>query len=179
MATESVLDEKYLATFNNFDANGSGVVDQTDLDALVQRVGDQLGYGPDSSQYQEFQRACARVWQRLLKALGKEEGQDFSREEYVNLLRDLPNKEIRTIFAPYASGMFALADGDGDGMISKDEFEKHQRAWQLSEDQISGTFERLDTDGDGALSEAEYVDFVHEFFESSDPNAPANVLSGD
>jgi Ca2+-binding EF-hand superfamily protein len=172
--------EKYNDTFNNFDVDGSGVVDQGDLAQLVQRVTSQFGYGPETSQYKAFEQACTEVWQALLSEAGKASGehQELSKDEYVNLLLNASPAKIEAIFGPYVSGMFALVDVTGDGEISKEEFEKHQLAWGLSASEVANTFERLDADHDGVLSRSEYRAFMYEFFESGSKNSPANVLSG-
>lgn len=175
-AASEVRTHKYEDTFNNFDVNGSGSVGQADLTALVQRVTDQFGYGPGTSQYQAFEQACAQVWQALLGEAG--EDAELSKEEYVTMLLNASPGKIESIFDPYVEGMFALADGDGDGILTKEEFEKHQLAWGLTEDQVSGTFEQLDTDQSGQLSKDEYKKFMHQFFESGDADAPGNALSG-
>jgi Ca2+-binding EF-hand superfamily protein len=179
-ATSDVRAEKYSDTFNNFDVNGSGAVNEDDLAALVQRVTAQFGYGPGTSQYEAFEQACAQVWQNLLSATGKSGGAggELSREEYVTMLLSASPGKIRSIFDPYVDGMFTLIDGNGDGSITQDEFEKHQLAWGLSDGSVGGTFAQLDTNNSGELSRAEYTEFMHQFFESRDPGATANALSG-
>lgn len=179
-AASDVRAEKYRDTFNYFDMNGSGVVNQEDLAGLVQRVTSQFGYSPETSQYKAFEQACAQVWQLLLSEAGKSggEGQELSRDEYVNLLLNASPAKIRSIFDPYVDGMFTLIDGNGDGSITKDEFERHQLAWGLTDNAVSGTFEDLDTNSSGELSRSEYTEFMHQFFESGEADAPANVLSG-
>ncbi len=176
-AVSDVRMQKYYDTFNNFDVNGNGVVGQDELSALVQRVTSQFGCSPGTSRYQAFERACTQVWQALLSEAGSDE--QLSKEEYVNMLANASPEKIESIFDPYVEGMFELADRDSDGIITREEFEEHQRAWGLTEDQVRGTFDRLDTNNSGGLSKDEYKAFMNQFFESDDPDAPANVLSGD
>ncbi|MEU5695073.1 EF-hand domain-containing protein [Actinosynnema sp. NPDC020468] len=182
MSANQVLRQKYASTFDNFDVNGSGTVDAGDLEGLIDRVVEQFGIEADGSRHQAFAASAREVWARLTREVGRLRGggevESIDRDEYLRLLETAPDDVVEAIFDPYVDGLFALADVDGDGRITEEEFNAHQLGWGLSPEQVRGSFQELDTDRDGTLSRAEYTKYVHQFFTSGDPNARANALSG-
>ncbi len=79
---------------------------------------------------------------------------------------------------PAAQAVMALADTDGDGTVSRTEFQASAEAMGVAAGDREVAFDHLDTDGSGTLSVDELVGAVKEYVISADPDVRGNWLLG-
>jgi Ca2+-binding EF-hand superfamily protein len=77
-----------------------------------------------------------------------------------------------------SNALFDVIDTDGDNEITRQEFGRYLKAWDVTDPAAMETCTALDTDGDGAISRQELVRAVREFFLSNDIEAPGSALFG-
>jgi hypothetical protein len=90
-----------------------------------------------------------------------------------------PESATATVGA-LARAFFAIADVDGDGMVSRSEFDVFQRSHfpAIPQADLDEAFTHLDRDGDGALSAVEFETAIIEYWSGTDPDAPGNWWMG-
>lgn len=74
--------------------------------------------------------------------------------------------------------IFLMLDGDGDGVVGRDEFLHFYRAYDMDDAEAGRTFDRLDLNGSGSLTQDEIGVLLRQYFLSDDPDAPGNVFFG-
>ncbi|MEV6806802.1 EF-hand domain-containing protein [Streptomyces sp. NPDC051132] len=149
--------------FDLIDLDGSGELSLADIESLAERLAGRFGFAAGSPQHESFREVSTELWQGLQGDLGLSAGDKVSRKEYVDYYASAEPAAVQHILAPFAEQLFTLFDTDGDGKVSKSEFERYHRAWGVSQDRIEGTFEQLDTDGSGDLSKDELHAYLSGF----------------
>jgi Ca2+-binding EF-hand superfamily protein len=74
--------------------------------------------------------------------------------------------------------MFEAIDANGDGRISRAEYQQLIETWTGQPADTGEVFGLLDADGDGYLSLAEFVALWTEFWVGDNPNAPGTWAFG-
>ncbi|MFD7879451.1 EF-hand domain-containing protein [Streptomyces sp. NPDC059766] len=70
------------------------------------------------------------------------------------------------------AGVFKLMDTDGNGKVSKGEFEQYLRARNVTDPNAAREFARLDRDGDGSLTVDDLNHANHHFFTAPEVDVP-------
>ncbi len=149
--------------FDLMDVDGNGEVGIQEIEALAQRLASRFGLAANSKQHEELRQASVDLWRDLQHQLDQSGDQKISRKEYVDFYADADPAVIRRTMEPFAGILFNLFDVDGDGKVSRSEFERYHRAWGVPADQIEGTFDKLDTDRSGDLSKEELHQYLAGF----------------
>ncbi|MER8045978.1 EF-hand domain-containing protein [Streptomyces sp. NPDC094032] len=177
-----ILREKISHGFDLLDTDGDGALTEADHVTMGDRAADQLGYARGSAEHTRMVDAYVAVWRDLhAPHVGGPDGR-MTKAEFVASTLTLaadPEAAAATVGA-LARAFFAIADVDGDGRVSRDEFDAFQRSHfpAIGQADLDEAFRHLDLDGDGTLSPAEFESAVVAYWSSADPDAPGNWWMG-
>lgn len=175
MATE-LQRRKYEKAFERFDVDGDGVIDATDITALVQLWCDTFDIAPGSEEWKKINSLAYKLWQNLEGTTDTDGDKSVSREEW-NASMERPDF-VDKVALPFALAVFDIADKDNDGQVSMAEMTAAQSKAGISEAETGRVFQQLDTDGDGYVERNEYENAIKEFYLSDDPDSPGNLMVG-
>ncbi|MFC0531988.1 EF-hand domain-containing protein [Phytohabitans kaempferiae] len=180
MAT--ILQQRKLdKAFHHLDVNRNGYVEEQDLTALGVRLLANFGVGHDDPRARKIADGFGTFWTALATALDADGDRRLSPAEYRDgMLAGFggPDGGFDQHFRPGAMAVLELADTDGDGYVSRDEFATMQRAFGTVPDESDYAFDQLDLDGDGRLSLDEMIEAVREFYVGADDNAVGTWFFG-
>lgn len=184
MTTTDLLDRKLERAFNQLDADGSGMIDATDIIALGSRLLAALGEPDDSPKSKALMDSIADFWQDLFTELdGNRDGKITPAEYSVGMTRlyGEGGPAYDRSFRPMMKALLTVVDTDGDGVISHVEFHQAQAVFnpELGPWDAEELFRRIDKDGNGSLTVDELLDAVREYYTGADPDAPGNLLFGE
>ncbi|MGW4115150.1 EF-hand domain-containing protein [Actinosynnema sp. NPDC004786] len=175
MVTE-LQQRKFEQHFDRYDANGDGVLDQSDIDRLVQGWCVSFGATPGSEQWREVTRKANKFWQELEGHADGSGDKVVTKEEWV-AAHDNPGF-IEDVAIPLAQTTFELGDTDGDGRVSLNEWMTLQSASGVGQVEALEMFQKLDGDGDGFVTTDEHAAAIRDFYRSTDPDSVGNQLAG-
>ncbi|MEV4400522.1 EF-hand domain-containing protein [Nonomuraea sp. NPDC049607] len=140
--------------FDDLDTDGDGFLTRDDYVALARHRIHRAGARPDTPEAKKVVEAFVDAWDTHVHALDADRDGRISREEYVESFQAL----VRTgaldgVLNPMSRATFDLADHDGDGELTVEEF----RTLWIREDGLSAAFDRADADGDGRITFEEYA----------------------
>jgi Ca2+-binding EF-hand superfamily protein len=179
--TMSLLERKYAKRFEMLDADGSGVIDQVDFVMLAQRLVDGLGVTPGSPKAERVHNGYVELWHSLRRMADEDGDGVITRTEFVNAMTRMAGDRagFKRVIEPLARLNLSLCDADGDGNLNEMEFANLLRLFNATAmDEAATIFHRLDTSGDGFLSLDEILEALCDFYISTDPGAPGNLLFG-
>lgn len=173
---------KFDRWFDTLDTAGNGYITEANLAEAAARVLGGRGVPIDSPMGLELREATGRLWTEFIapKAIG-EEGRVGRKELRRALAEHMLTDQISAAakLASIADAYFAIADENGDGLISSGEFVQLLRNWNGVDYQESHrVFEYLDTDHDNRISPDEWRSAIFGFFLGSERNHPVNDLMG-
>ncbi|WP_447001720.1 EF-hand domain-containing protein [Saccharothrix isguenensis] len=174
--TTELQQQKFEKHFDRYDANGDGVIDQSDIDGLIQSWCVSFGVNPGSDQWREVTRRANRLWQMLDGHIGSDGDKVISKSEWV-AAHENPDF-IEKVAIPLAQATFELGDTDDDGRVSLNEWMTLQAATGVGQLEALETFQSLDSDGDGFVTTDEAAAAIREFYLSTDPAAVGGQLAG-
>ncbi|GAA4947266.1 EF-hand domain-containing protein [Nonomuraea thailandensis] len=141
--------------FTDLDADGDGLLTRHDYLALAQRRLQQTGVRPDSPDGEAVVEAFLNAWDTHARALDTDSDGEISKEEYVRSFEMLVRTgTLEAVLTPISRATFTVADRDGDGRISAEEF---RALWTHPGTDLSAAFDRADADGDGRISFEEFA----------------------
>nr|WP_237330443.1 EF-hand domain-containing protein [Streptomyces sp. BA2] len=85
---------------------------------------------------------------------------------------------ITELVGPAVEAHVALVDRNGDGVVSLEEFIVAQQVFGQGGQIARDAFAAMDRDGDGRVTVDEWQETVLEFYTSTDPGAPGNLVLG-
>jgi hypothetical protein len=168
--------------FDQLTARSGGVLDGPSHVAMGRRTAAAIGHALGSADEARMIEAYINIWRQVHVPHLPAGSRGLTKEEFVrsNLaLAEDPPARLATLGA-LAETYFALADGDGDGLVGREGFWAFQHGHfpELTRADLSEAFDHLDADGDGYLSRAQFVDSIVEYWTSSDPDATGNWWLG-
>lgn len=176
-----VLDSKFRQLFRTADADGDGIIDGNDVLATVTRMMERFSVQEGSPREAAVRMAFSRYWEKVEQAVGGDTSKGITPDQYVAGLRSLfagSQDAFESLAAPLGDALLALADIDGNGELSKDEFYTFESSMNMSDAEIEAAFRALDRDGDGVISREEVIAALRDFYTSDDPNAAGNAFFG-
>ncbi|GAA2270508.1 hypothetical protein GCM10009853_025250 [Glycomyces scopariae] len=181
--TEDMLTAKIARGFDYLDADGDGHLSEQDHVVLGKRAAAELGHAPGSAEESWIISAYVDIWNGLHRPHLAEGAEAIDKETFVAATRVLaedPAAADATV-GRLARTFHSIADGDGSGDVSRDEFKSFSRSHfpGLGDEDIATAFKHLDIDGDGTLTEEEFVSAIVEYWSSTDPEAPGNWWMGE
>ncbi|MEV6521120.1 EF-hand domain-containing protein [Longispora sp. NPDC051575] len=177
---EDVLRRKLHRGFGYFDVDGNGRLTESDFAAVTGRL---EGAFPDTHPptLASLHATFMVLWKRYFRPFGRADG-SLGPEEFAAAVTGALESDRDTFlrdFGDAASYWMLTADTDGDGVVSRAEFEHmYARTFGLPPDRTAAGFAALDRDGDGVLDTAELLRAAGEFWTSADPDAPGNLMYG-
>jgi len=169
-------DRKLAHRFRTFDTDGDGFVERSDFEVSVARLGAEFGHEPGSPALQSLMGLSLRLWENLAAADTDHDGR-ISEAEYKAAfaagLLDEPGSFERE-YRPYLEAIMRIADADGDGRLTADDYVRYARAlMRLPEEHTSEVFRQIDTDQDGYITAGELVDSARGYYFDDDPGSAA------
>ncbi|MCK2215485.1 EF-hand domain-containing protein [Actinomadura sp. ATCC 31491] len=163
------------------DDNGDGVLTLDDFYAAADRVALAFGHAHGSSEHHLIRDAYTTIWDKTYAPMDSDRDNVLTFDELVEAHQDTlydPGIGYER-FRPLAQAFLALADGDGDGIISREEFVRTMRhAFRLPEDEAHEAFGSLDETGGGRLTYDQIHRAASGFFCTDDPDAYGAGLFG-
>jgi Ca2+-binding EF-hand superfamily protein len=166
MNTET-MDLKLTRAFGHLDVDANGHIDFDDITALASRLVSGFGEPADSPKGRALSAGFEEWWQALLAATDLDGDRRITPEEWNSGMRVAfveSDSGFDDHFRPLARAAFDLADTDGDGVVSVEEFVTWQQAFGTSAAAAREAFAHLDTDGDQALSVEELVAAARQYY---------------
>lgn len=180
--TEDILTAKIGHGFDHLDANGSGRLNEDDHVLMGKRAAAGLGHAPGSPEEARTVAAYVAIWNDLHRPQLPEGREDIDKAAFVASTRTLATDPAaaEAVLGALGRTYLSIADTDGSGEVSAEEFAAFQRSHfpGLSQDDIDKAFAYLDRDGSGRLTAEEFVGAVVEYWSSTDPEAPGNWWMG-
>ena len=157
------------AKFNDLDKDG--VISRADYDRLFKAYSD-LGAS------EEAKRKLSEAIYAISDSLGlTDHTKSLTYDEIVKSWVD--NVVEGKGFAVDAYDMaFRVIDRDGNGSISLEEWEFHNKALNISAEHARAPFEAMDTNQDGKISHEEFVAYHFEYFHTSEDKLHSSILHG-
>jgi len=166
-------ERKIRSYFRRLDFDGDGKVSKRDYDILGDRYVE-LGK-LDGIREKQVRRHLNKFWDEFFRAY--EVYGSIGEDEYIGVVRKQA-KQISPTAGIFFYTFFELMDLNGDGFVTKDEFNLFFKVFNLDEATASETFKALDTDGDGRLTEDEFVTAGRQYFTSNDESLPSKIIFG-
>jgi Ca2+-binding EF-hand superfamily protein len=153
--------------FTTFDVDGDGQVTADDFEAMARRVIDEFEVREGTSQASAIREGARRFFVGLAKATDSDESGSITESEFIagaeRRLRDNP-EGFDAIVRPWAQSVIAIADVDGDGEVSVEEWGRALRAMGATEAGIKRDLKAIDRDRDGRVSLEEVIESAVEFY---------------
>lgn len=172
--------KKLTRKFRIYDVDDNNRIGAEDFERVVENVRILHDLAVDSPRHEALRNGFAGRWEALRASA------DVDRDGSVDLAEWLDYWE-RLIEAPEAYDaeitavevhLFEIFDTDGDGVLGADEFCNFFGVYGLHSATARRVVLDLDADGDAVVGREELTEMVHQFYRSSDSNAPGNQLWG-
>jgi AraC-like DNA-binding protein len=154
------------------DIDRDGVLDATDFEEWVDRLGALRGWEPDDDGYAALTSLFVdRGYAGLQAARGRPDGRialDAMRDGLIAMAEARPDRIVAS-----AHALFDLIDADADGLIGLEEYRDLLASLSIARDAADAAFPRLDRLARGAVSRHDFSDLYLRFFTDDDPAAPA------
>jgi Ca2+-binding EF-hand superfamily protein len=179
--TTELLATKYAKLFANVDRDGDGYAGLNDILDLGTRVLTAFAVSPATATGKSYLDALKTHWDVLTSnsqpdALGRitlEQFQEAAEAVYASA------GGYDQVVVPLVEATLGILDSDGDGVVGATEFTTLLQAVGTSPpDQISMAFQALDPDGSGSMTADQLRIATREFFTSTEPDAPGNMIFG-
>lgn len=172
---------KYERWFSAADVDGDRAITRQDVVMMSERYVQARGLTPDSPQARQMYDTMNEFWVSVIAPADADKDDRVTSAELTQAFAAAFADRARypEELAPVADRFFDLADGNGDGAISRNEFTHiFGSTGRATDAECAEVFNALDLDSSGALSRSEYHKAVAEFFYGNDPNSPANHIFG-
>lgn len=112
----------------------------------------------------------------VLEKMGlTDSGAGVSFEKVMELTSEMADNPDRT---KITFTMFELLDLDGDGTINFDEWKMHYLCNNTNADYARASFDAMDTDKNGLISRDEFINYLDEFYYSTEDKLNSSILFG-
>lgn len=162
--------------FDLLDADGNGVLERSDFEALAERVIASSEVVPQAARAASVRSAYLTYWHGLYEhADGNGDGV-VDLGEYAAVVHD--QESFDRYVRPYAEALVALADADGDGWVERDHFVAVMVATGFSPACARDTFSALDTAGEGRVAAERWLEAIAGYYTGSGHHQVADRLVG-
>jgi Ca2+-binding EF-hand superfamily protein len=172
-----VQKKKMTRLFQVIDGDKNGRVEWADYERIATNIAAERGYRAGSGEFKTILDRYQAGWDQAA-AFHKQKGMDLATWlDYHNMLAGTPGA-YDAMVRPAAEVIFDTFDVDGDKKVTLPEWRRFFRCYGIDEKIADQVFPKLDLNGDGHVSRPELMDLVAQFYMSSDPTAPGNVMFG-
>ena len=170
---KTFLLRKMKTRFERMDIDKNGYLSIEDYQELARRF---IEYGKLSG---EDEQRIHKAMQDVCTMIGMKEGVKIMREEYMTGVFEMfqDEKKIKGL-KEILSQMFNVVDGNGDGVISPQEFRLYFKIMGIDESSAQISFDVIDTDSDGMITRDEFVVAGMDFFISVDETSLGTLFFG-
>jgi len=152
--------------FDHFDANKDGTIDRSDFESEADQVIEAFGADPLSPRARALKDSYIGVYEYLISKAGSTNG-TLTREQFVTIsqssISDQGDPGFADVLRPYAQASANLCDTDGDGQITRDEYDKWLTVIGVSPDDADASYQKIDTNKDGIVSIDEFVEAIRSY----------------
>jgi Ca2+-binding EF-hand superfamily protein len=168
---------KHTHQFHVMDEDGNGHLEWGDYERIASKIAGIRGYAAGSPEFAALVGQYRFAWDQSAP-FQDETGFSLDRWlEYQVALLNSPDV-YDVIVRDTAEMIFDTFDLDGDKRVSPEEWRGFFRCYGIDEKHTDTCFPKFDRNGDGYVTRDELIALVREFFLSSDPDAPGNLLFG-
>ena len=167
---------KFEREFRNIDTDHDGLIEETDVDAVVQNWCIDFGFAPGSPEWKRINSWGHLMWRNLVGTVDPDGYKFVSLQEWIASHRQ-PGF-IEKVAIPFAEMAVDLADTDDDGRLSLQDWVTGQRSTGQTEEEIVEAFRYIDTDEDGYVTKHECYEAIRQFYLSTDPDDAGNKIAG-
>ena len=150
--------------FELWDRDSNGVIERSDFEQEIQGILGGFGVSETSPGAAGLRAAWMGLFDRLARAAGTER---MDKEAFIRAAESeivsRGNAGFAEVLQPAIQAVMAIADTDGDGLISPSELERWFSAIGLNAAQAREAFTQMDTDNDGSLTITELVAAVRDY----------------
>ena len=139
--------EEYQEIFDSYDANGNGVIDKKEMEAVLEKLG---------------QPATSKQIQKVFDELGST-NQQITFDEFIEFIKKYHLSKNKNS-TDEIIGAFQVFDKNHNGVLSISEF-KHilmDLGQRFTEEEVNEIFDESDLNKDGNLDYREFVEFWQE-----------------
>ena len=161
------------AVFASLDATHDGLISRDDATMRANQVCAAVAPDEASESHRDIQTAYGRLWEELMRYADAEGDGTLTLDEFLDavdrgMLEDPEFVEGCMLVVSHA--VFAAADRDGDGSISREEYALAVTSIDEKNAELADAgFAMMDRDGDGLISRDELLQAIRDAFSSSEP----------
>ncbi|MGW0247944.1 lipase family protein [Nocardia goodfellowii] len=161
--------------FHAMDATHDGYLRRDDFEAFALRLVQALRHSPGTPTARAVRAGYLRLWLGISAADTNGDNR-ISAAEYRRWVHDRTAADFDTLLRPLAEAVLALVDTNGDGVLSREEFDTLCSACRMPRQLADREFQLLDTDHSGTIDVDEIIVGLREFCRGAD--APGQWLFG-
>ncbi|MFJ4466961.1 EF-hand domain-containing protein [Streptomyces sp. NPDC089424] len=167
---------KVQAMFDAFDADGNGYLEESDFRALAARWRGLPAVRSDGDLAERVESVMMGWWDNLAATSDTPENAQVDMDKLMTVVDRLPSMPEAVMAT--ADTIFDAVDENGDGHISRSEHRQLIDTWHGRSIDTADVFDRLDADGDGFLEREQFAVLWTQFWLSTDPADPGNLMCG-
>ena len=172
---------KVAVEFMLFDHDRDGVVERSDIETVADALADMYGWSDGSTEHSRIKSAYENIWQAFWAPTDTDGDGRVNLEERIaagEYFASMPPEQAHGAADPVITAVFDALDGDDDGFITAEEYERFLRANQVDDHVIAEAVAKVCGDEDGRISRDEYAQMMFDYYLTEDPNAKANWAYG-
>ena len=168
--------------FNVLDIDRNGKLQPDDFINVGRKIITQLELDPNARSARLILLKAHRLFVQLLIDLENPD-MELTLWDWVEFFRNQLQSSNARILNYYiyrtSRYIFDLFDVNKDKLISREEYSNMLTVYNIPQNTAKVGFEELDMNKDDIVSSDEMINGLKNFFKSSDPNAPGNMIFGD
>ncbi len=181
MALAELQKRKLKIAFEGYDFDGSGVLDEKDIERVVSKTSTIRGIQAGSPDYEKLKSGFLDSWNALQKVADANNDGEVNLEEWYAFFDKIINnqKEFDEYIGTAANTVVPWLDSDGDGQINLEDYKGFISSFnKLGNSEAEIAFKKLDANGDGVLTYDELKNHIRDFYLSQDEESSSNWFFG-